>query len=114
MITADGDDRARAVSKGLGISANGGCASVTYRDTAVRTGQGWRISARTIIAHRQPLGRSLNQDFVSSRSRARAIRSQESLLTFASKSCCRACWTDASTWSSPPFPAARQGDRVQR
>ncbi|GGQ31360.1 ketosteroid isomerase-like protein [Actinomadura coerulea] len=49
-------DRVQARSKGLGVNADGTVGSVTYEDTVVRTPQGWRISHRTVRAHRTPLG----------------------------------------------------------
>ncbi|GAA2440277.1 hypothetical protein GCM10010191_64890 [Actinomadura vinacea] len=52
-ITAD---RVHARSKGIGINADGTCASVTYDDTIARTAHGWRITRRTARAHRKPLG----------------------------------------------------------
>lgn len=49
---------ARARSKGLGIRADGSCGSVTYEDTVVRVGTGWRISRRRVKARRVPLNGS--------------------------------------------------------
>ncbi|MFF5302669.1 nuclear transport factor 2 family protein [Streptomyces sp. NPDC013161] len=49
----DGEIRAR--SKGLGIRTDGSCGSVTYADTVVRVGSGWRIARRRITARRVPL-----------------------------------------------------------
>jgi 3-phenylpropionate/cinnamic acid dioxygenase small subunit len=46
-----------AVSKGLGITADGSCGSVTYEDLVIRAEAGWRISRRKIIPRRAPLGR---------------------------------------------------------
>ena len=51
---ADGSVRAR--SKGIGIYADGTAGSVTYEDTIVRTGDGWRINARTVVPRCAPLG----------------------------------------------------------
>ncbi|WP_019069152.1 nuclear transport factor 2 family protein [Streptomyces hokutonensis] len=45
----------RTRSKGLGIRTDGSCGSVTYEDTVVRTGTGWRISHRRVSARRTPL-----------------------------------------------------------
>ncbi|MBB4684463.1 nuclear transport factor 2 family protein [Amycolatopsis jiangsuensis] len=56
VVTAETDDRARARSKGLGIGADGTCASVSYDDVVVRTPDGWRISHRTLTPRRTPLG----------------------------------------------------------
>ncbi|MEV3934502.1 nuclear transport factor 2 family protein [Glycomyces sp. NPDC049804] len=50
----DGSIRAR--SKGLGVNADGTAGTVTYLDTVVRTGEGWRIGYREVIAHSSPLG----------------------------------------------------------
>ncbi|QXJ25546.1 nuclear transport factor 2 family protein [Actinomadura graeca] len=49
---------ARATSKGLGVRADGTCASVTYRDVLARTPQGWRITHRVVHARRTPLAAS--------------------------------------------------------
>ncbi|WP_328685425.1 nuclear transport factor 2 family protein [Streptomyces sp. NBC_00343] len=49
------DGRIRARSKGLGIKADGSCGSVTYVDTVVRVGAGWRITRRRVEARRVPL-----------------------------------------------------------
>ncbi|MFF7640332.1 nuclear transport factor 2 family protein [Streptomyces canus] len=50
------DGRVRALSKGLGVMANGSCGSVTYEDTVVRVDTGdWRISHRRVLARRTPL-----------------------------------------------------------
>ncbi|WP_040777872.1 nuclear transport factor 2 family protein [Nocardia pneumoniae] len=43
-------------SKGIGISADGRCGSVTYEDVVVREAGGWRISYRKILPRRAPLG----------------------------------------------------------
>ncbi|MER6355278.1 nuclear transport factor 2 family protein [Streptomyces sp. NPDC001634] len=45
-----------ALSKGLGVNADGTCGSVTYEDTVVKGDHGWRISRRRVIARRAPLG----------------------------------------------------------
>lgn len=42
-------------SKGLGITADGLCGSVTYHDTVVRTPDGWRIARRKVLLRRVPL-----------------------------------------------------------
>ncbi|WP_131742546.1 nuclear transport factor 2 family protein [Actinomadura roseirufa] len=55
VVTEAPDDRALVHSKGLGIGADGSCASVTYEDTVVRLSQGWRIAHRRIEARRTPL-----------------------------------------------------------
>ncbi|MFI9413125.1 nuclear transport factor 2 family protein [Nocardia gamkensis] len=43
-------------SKGIGISADGGCGSVTYEDVVVRASAGWRISYRKVVPRRAALG----------------------------------------------------------
>lgn len=55
VITPVDDDTAAARSKGLGVTSDGKCGSVTYIDTLARTPAGWRISHRRIQARRQPL-----------------------------------------------------------
>ncbi|WUI03227.1 nuclear transport factor 2 family protein [Spirillospora sp. NBC_00431] len=56
VLAADGGGRVSARSKGIGVHADGTCASVTYRDTVVRTAAGWRISHREVLPRRVPLG----------------------------------------------------------
>jgi ketosteroid isomerase-like protein len=56
VLTPLAPGRVRARSKGIGINADGTCASVTYDDTVTRAAQGWRIAHRTVRAHRRPLG----------------------------------------------------------
>ncbi|WP_067462377.1 nuclear transport factor 2 family protein [Actinomadura macra] len=55
VITEASGGGARATSKGIGIHADGTCASVTYQDSLVRTPHGWRITYRTVLARRTPL-----------------------------------------------------------
>lgn len=55
VITSVDDDTATARSKGLGVASDGTGGSVTYIDTIVRTGAGWRISHRRVQARRNPL-----------------------------------------------------------
>ena len=57
VLTAQPDGSVHARSKGIGIYADGTAGSVTYEDTVVRTGEGWRIDARTVVPRRAPLGR---------------------------------------------------------
>ena len=57
VLTEIGGDRVGAVSKFIGVRADGGCGSGTYEDTVLRTDAGWRISRRRIRARRAPLGR---------------------------------------------------------
>jgi hypothetical protein len=56
VLTEIAEDRVRALSKGIGINADGTCASVTYEDTVARGGRGWRITHRRVLARRAPLG----------------------------------------------------------
>lgn len=56
VLTDAEDGRVRGRSKGIGVSADGACGSVTYEDTIVRGPQGWRISRRKVLARRVPLG----------------------------------------------------------
>jgi hypothetical protein len=49
VVTEVDGDRASAVSKGIGIMADGSCGSVTYHDTLARTGDGWRITHRRLF-----------------------------------------------------------------
>ena len=51
--TADGV--VHALSKGLGIMADGSAGSVTYDDTVQQTPAGWRISHRVVRPRRTPL-----------------------------------------------------------
>jgi 3-phenylpropionate/cinnamic acid dioxygenase small subunit len=55
VLTEEADGVVRALSKGIGINADGTCGSVTYDDTIVRGEQGWRIRRRTVRARRVPL-----------------------------------------------------------
>jgi 3-phenylpropionate/cinnamic acid dioxygenase small subunit len=52
MLTEQPDGSVRARSKGIGIYADGTAGSVTYEDEIVRTGDGWRIDARTVAPRR--------------------------------------------------------------
>jgi len=56
MLDEQPDGSVRARSKGIGVYADGTAGSVTYEDTVVRTGEGWRIDARTVTPRRTPLG----------------------------------------------------------
>ena len=56
VLTDQPDGSVRARSKGIGVYADGTAGSVTYEDTVVRTGAGWRIDARTVEPRRSPLG----------------------------------------------------------
>jgi hypothetical protein len=57
VLTQLSPTEVRALSKGIGIMADGTCGSVTYEDTVNRTPVGWRITHRKILARRAPLGR---------------------------------------------------------
>ena len=57
VLTEPADDLVHALSKGIGINADGTIGSVTYEDTIVRSDSGWRISHRTVRARRVPLMR---------------------------------------------------------
>ncbi|HEV2637475.1 MAG TPA: nuclear transport factor 2 family protein [Actinocrinis sp.] len=54
VLTELTQDQVQALSKGLGIMANGTSGSVTYEDTFSRENQGWRISYRKVQARRSP------------------------------------------------------------
>lgn len=56
VLTEPATDRVRALSKGIGINADGTCGSVTYKDTIVRGANGWRISHRQVLVARGALG----------------------------------------------------------
>jgi 3-phenylpropionate/cinnamic acid dioxygenase small subunit len=59
IVLTELPDEVRALSKGLGVMADGTCGSATYEDVVVRTSEGWRISRRRIVAHRAPLGKPI-------------------------------------------------------
>ena len=52
VLTEQPDGSVWARSKGVGIYADGTAGSVTYEDEIVRTGDGWRIDARTVAPRR--------------------------------------------------------------
>lgn len=56
VITGIDDGSARVRTKGLGVNADGTAGSVVYDDVVTRGPDGWRISRRTVIARRAPLG----------------------------------------------------------
>ena len=56
VVTEQSDGSVRARSKGIGVYADGTVGSVTYEDTVVRTGEGWRVASRTVVPRRTPLG----------------------------------------------------------
>jgi ketosteroid isomerase-like protein len=49
------DGVVQALSKGLGVMADGSTGSVTYEDTIERTAAGWRITHRIVRPRRTPL-----------------------------------------------------------
>jgi hypothetical protein len=55
VLSEEGDGRVRAISKGIGIMADGRCGSVVYEDALARGPRGWRITERTIRMRRIPL-----------------------------------------------------------
>jgi hypothetical protein len=57
VLTEVSADQVQALSKGIGITADGRCASVSYEDTVTRTPLGWRIIHRKIRARRVPLAK---------------------------------------------------------
>ena len=52
VLTEQPDGSVRVCSKGIGVYADGTAGSVTYEDEIVRTGEGWRIDARTVAPRR--------------------------------------------------------------
>src|SRR3954463_2516758 len=48
VLTARAEDLVHALSKGIGVRADGTVGSVTYDDTIARGDNGWRISHRTV------------------------------------------------------------------
>lgn len=56
VLTELAGNEVRAHSKGIGIRADGTCASVTYNDMITRDHHGWRIRQRKVLARRRPLG----------------------------------------------------------
>ncbi|SDM44050.1 nuclear transport factor 2 family protein [Allokutzneria albata] len=56
VLTELGDGSVHARAKGIGVNADGTCASVTYEDRLLRGEEGWRIERRKVTAHRVPLG----------------------------------------------------------
>ena len=55
ILTEHSPNLVHAKSKGIGITKDGTCGSVTYDDTVVRLEHGWRISERIVRARRVPL-----------------------------------------------------------
>ena len=61
VLSEQADGSVRARSKGIGVNADGTVGTVTYEDTIVRAGAGWRIAARTVVPRQAPLGGALGQ-----------------------------------------------------
>ena len=55
VLAEQPDGSVLARSKGIGVYSDGTAGSVTYEDTVVRTAEGWRIDARTVVPRRTPL-----------------------------------------------------------
>ncbi len=55
VVTEHGDGTVGARSKGIGVNADGTVGTVTYEDTVVDDGAGWRISHRKVVPRRVPL-----------------------------------------------------------
>lgn len=55
VLREEPDGTVRALSKGLGVMADGSCGSVTYEDIVQRGAWGWRITHRVVRARRTPL-----------------------------------------------------------
>ena len=55
VVQEPADGSVHALSKGLGIMADGSAGSVTYEDTIERTPAGWRITHRVVRPRRAPL-----------------------------------------------------------
>jgi hypothetical protein len=55
VVGEDADGTVRAVSKGIGVMADGTAGSVVYEDELRNTPEGWRIARRTVTPRRTPL-----------------------------------------------------------
>ena len=55
VLDEKADGAVHALSKGLGIMADGSAGSVTYEDVIQRTAAGWRITHRIVRPRRTPL-----------------------------------------------------------
>jgi hypothetical protein len=55
VLSEDDDGTVNAISKGIGIGADGHCGSVVYEDVLRAGPAGWRIIRRTIRLRRVPL-----------------------------------------------------------
>ncbi len=49
VVTEEPDGTVRVLSKGIGVGAGGRVGSVTYRDVAVPTAEGWRLAERVVV-----------------------------------------------------------------
>jgi hypothetical protein len=49
VVVSEVGGQVRALSKGLGVNADGTCGSVTYHDIVERGERGWRITYRKIV-----------------------------------------------------------------
>ena len=52
IVTMEGSDRARVISKGIGVRPKGYAGTATYRDVVVKTPVGWRIAERIAVMRR--------------------------------------------------------------
>jgi 3-phenylpropionate/cinnamic acid dioxygenase small subunit len=55
VVTEHPDGAVSVRSKGIGVNIDGTVGTVTYEDTVVDDGAGWRISRRRVIPRRVPL-----------------------------------------------------------
>jgi SnoaL-like domain len=55
VVTENEDGTVGVRSKGIGVNTDGTVGTVTYEDTVVGTGAGWRISHRRVVPRRVPL-----------------------------------------------------------
>jgi hypothetical protein len=55
VVTEQADGTVGVRSKGIGVNADGTVGTVTYEDTVVDDGAGWRISHRRVVPRRVPL-----------------------------------------------------------
>ncbi|MGO4533428.1 nuclear transport factor 2 family protein [Leifsonia sp. 2MCAF36] len=55
VVRSIAGDSASAISKGLGVAADGRSGSMVYHDQLIRTSEGWRISHRRVLPRKEPL-----------------------------------------------------------
>jgi hypothetical protein len=55
VLSENADGTVGARSKGIGVNADGTVGTVTYEDTIVDEGEGWRIGRRKVVPRRAPL-----------------------------------------------------------